>query len=139
MTSIDKDSELHTYKLDSDGKKIIVFLDENRFKKKERALRRYFMGAYKYWIFEAVPKLKQTNKRDGKYELKLPVGYKFTKVYGDVKVLFSVKDDTVILEDIVPNDILLEMFSKDLPTYKGVPYLEAKDRFKIDLVEEINK
>lgn len=119
-----------------DNRNIITYIDENDFKKKERALRKYIMGAYKYWIFEVVPKLQKENKKDGKYELDLPVDKLFEKVYGKLKVLFSVKNDVVILEDIVPNEILIDMFNRELPTYKGVPYRNEKDKFKIELLKE---
>lgn len=119
-----------------DNRNIITYIDENTFKKKERVLRKYIMVAYKYWIFEVVPKLQKENKKDGQYELELPVDKLFEKVYGKLKVLFSVKNDVVILEDIVPNEILIDMFNRELPTYKGVPYRNEKDKFKIELLKE---
>lgn len=130
--------EVYTYKFE-DGQNRITFIDENEFSKKMRAIRRYSMNAYKYWIFEALPILKRENKKDGVYELELPVNEVFKKVYGDVKVLFSVKNDVVILEDITPSEMLMNMFMGDLPTYKGIPYRDSKDKFKIDLVKEIEK
>lgn len=136
MSSIN--GEVYTYKFE-DGQNKITFIDENEFSKKMRAIRRYSMNAYKYWIFEALPILKKENKIDGVYELELPVNELFKKVYGDVKVLFSVKDDVVILEDITPSEMLMNMFMGDLPTYKGIPYRDSKDKFKIDLVKEIEK
>ena len=119
-----------------DDRKLITFTNENEFKKLERAVKKYFMGAYKYWIFEAVPKLQQLNKIDGQYELELPVSELFKKVYGNVRVLFTVKDDVVILEGIEPKDILNDMHRKELPTYKGVPYRDERDKFKINLMKE---
>lgn len=124
-------------KVFENDRNIITYLDENIFRQKERVLKKYMMGAYKYWIFEAVPKLQKENKIDGKYELELPVSEVFKKVYGKVKVLFTVKNDVVILEDIVPNEILTAMHMKELPSYKGVPYRNEKDKFKIEfLVKE---
>lgn len=134
MTSVEE--EVKTYKFD-DGLNKLTFIDYNEFSKKIRAIRRYSMNAYKYWVFDAVPTLKKENKVDGSYELELPVNEIFKKVYGAVKVLFSVKNDVVIIENIVPDDILMTMFMQDLPTYKGVPYRNNKDKFKIDLVKEI--
>lgn len=118
------------------NRNIITYVDENEFKKKERAIKKYFMGTYKYWIFEVVPKLQKENKKDGKYELELPVSELFNKVYGKVKVLFSVKNDVVILENIIPEEILTDMHRKELPAYKGVPYRNEKDKFKIELMKE---
>lgn len=119
-----------------DDRNLITYIDENEFKKKLRAIRKYFMGAYKYWIFEAIPKLQKENKLDGQYELELPVSEIFKKVYGKVIVLFLVKNDVVILEDIKPNDILTDMHRKELPAYKGVPYRNKRDKFKIELMKE---
>ncbi|MBQ6628540.1 MAG: hypothetical protein IJI98_11055 [Methanosphaera sp.] len=119
-----------------DNRNIITYLDENEFKKRERAIKKYLMGAYKYWIFEVIPKLQKENKIDGKYELELPVDKLFKKVYGEVKVLFTVKNDVVILENIEPTEMLLDMHKRDLPSYKGVPYRNEKDKFKIELMKE---
>lgn len=130
-----KDGQVITKKY-KDNRNIITYLNKNEFTKKERALKKYIMGAYKYWIFDAVPILQRENKKDGRYELELPVDKLFEKVYGKVKILFTVKNDIVILEDIVPSEILLDMFRSELPTYKGVPYRNEKDKFKIELMKE---
>lgn len=119
-----------------DDRNVIVYINENEFRKREHAIKKYFMGAYKYWIFEVIPKLQKENKVDGQYELELPVSELFKKVYGNVRVLFSVKNDVVILEDIKPSEILTDMHRKELPTYKGVPYRNKKDKFKIELLKE---
>lgn len=132
---MNKDGEITT-KPYKDDRNIITYLNENDFRKKERALRKYLMGAYKYWIFDAVPILQRENKKDGKYELELPVDKLFEKVYGKVKILFSVENDIVIIEDIIPNDILIAMFNRELPSYKGIPYRNEKDKFKIELMKE---
>lgn len=130
-----KDGPVITKKF-KDERNLIVYIDENEFKKKLKAIKKYFTGAYKYWIFEVIPKLQKENKIDGKYELELPVSELFKKVYGSVMVLFSVKKDVVILEDIKPSEILTDMHRKELPAYKGVPYRNKKDKFKIELMKE---
>ena len=113
----------------------LLYVNENDFRKKKRALSRYFKKCHKYLIFEAFPKLKQKGKKDGIYELELPSPKLFEKVYGKIMLKFSVKNDVAILEDITPNDILLACYSKDLPTYKGIPYDTKKDLEKIRIVE----
>lgn len=128
-----QDGEVITKKF-KDDRKIITYINENEFKKKERVLKKYIMGAYKYWIFEVIPILQREHKVDGQYELELPVDKLFEKVYGKLKILFSVKKDVVILEDIVPSEILTAMFMKELPTYYGVPYRNERDKFKINLL-----
>lgn len=133
-----KDGEIKTYQI-TDKNNRLIYLDEVSFNKKIKAIRKYSMNAYKYWIFEAAPKLRKENKKDGKYELDLPVNEIFKKVYGDVKILFSVKNDVVILEDILPNEILLDMHMKELKTYKGIPYRNTRDKYKIDLARMIKE
>ena len=116
---------------------IITYLDENEFKKKERALRKYFMKNYKYLMFDFYPTLKREGKKDGVYEVELPTDEIFEKVYGKLKLLFSVRKDVAVLEDILPNEILLERHKKVLPTYKGIPYSSEKDLTKIKIVERL--
>ena len=116
-----------------------IYMDENDFRKKKRALARYFKKCHKYLIFEAMPKLKQKGKKDGVYEVELPAPKLFVKVYGKILLKFSVKNDIAILEDITPNDILLACYSKDLPTYKGIPYDTKKDLEKIKIMEVLCK
>ena len=117
--------------------KAIVYLDQNDFNKKHRVLRRYFMRSYKYITFKLIPTLQKEHKQDGRYEVEIPVEELFKKVYGPMKVLFSVKNDVAIIEDILPNDILISCYEKDLPTYKGIPYSSEKDLTKIKIVERL--
>lgn len=114
----------------------VSFVDENLYKKKEKALRKYFMKCYKHLIFEVVPKLKKPGKKDGKYIYDLPTEDLFEKVYGKIQLIFSVKNDVAIIEDIVPGKILEACYMRELPIYKGVPYNTKKDLFKIKMMEE---
>jgi hypothetical protein len=116
---------------------IITYLDENEFKKKERALRKYFMKNCKYLFFDFYPALKRDGKKEGHYEVELPVDTLFEKVYGKMKLLFSVYKDTAVLEDILPNDILTAAHRRDLPTYKGVPYATDVDFKKLKIMERL--
>jgi hypothetical protein len=116
---------------------LITYLDENEFKKKERALRKYFMKNYKYLVFEVYPKLRHEGKKDGIYEVYLPSDELFEKVYGKIKLLFSVRKDVAVLEDLVPDEILIEGHKTELPTYKGVPYASEKDLKKIKIMERL--
>ena len=117
---------------------IVTYIDENDFIKKQRALRKYFTKCYKYLIFQAIPKLKEPNKKDGVYEVELPSGDLFKRVYGPMKLKFSVQNDIAVLEDITPSELLLNCYMKDLPVYKGLPYDTKKDLFKIKLEVQMN-
>lgn len=115
----------------------VTFLDKNLYTKKQRALAKYFRKAYKYLIFQAVPKLKEPGKIDGLYQVELPVDDLFVKVYGKLTLKFSVKNDITMIEDIEPNDILIACYEKDLPVYKGIPYDSEKDLKKIKIMEAL--
>lgn len=117
--------------------KAITYLDENLYRKKKKALARYFRRNYKYLSMKVIPALGKEGKKDGIYEIYLPTEELFEKVYGKIYLHFSVKNDVAIIEDILPNDILISCYEKDLPTYKGIPYETIKDLKKIKIVERL--
>ncbi len=110
----------------------ILFVDENNFIKKYRGLKRYCPLAYKYLIFEIMNKHNYSNKV-GKYEIELPTDEKFKMVYGQIKLIYTRTSKAVVLEDIKPTDILEAGYMYLLDTYRGVPYRNEKDKFKIDM------
>ena len=127
--------------------KKIDFIDENDFKKKERSVRKYNMLAYKDLIFKYYPELKkgnyegqkiESNEEDKvvKYELQLATDERFKKVYGPIILHYTVytEKNLILLTDITPNEILIEGHRKELATYKGVPYANNKDLFKIKVM-----
>ena len=129
---------------------VLDYVNENEFKKLERALKKYNMLAFKKLNSEFYPALRngkfqgelvETNKKSKteKYELKLPSDKMFTQIYGEVKLIYTVhkKDEVVMLETITPSDILLEGHRSELTTYKGIMISKSnasKDMFKIDLL-----
>ena len=129
---------------------VLDYINENEFKKLERALKKYNMLAFKKLNFDYYPALRNgkfvgelisTNKKEGteKYELKLPSDKMFAAVHGEVKLFYTVykKEGTVMLDTITPTDILLEGHMSELTTYKGIMISKAnasKDKFKIDLL-----
>ena len=134
---------------------VIEYLNENEFRKKERAIKKYNMLAYKKLIFEFYPSLRDgkflgvlvsSNEKDNisKYELKLPTDSMFSKVYEDIILHYTVYENQkiVMLNNITPDDILTEGHQKELSTYKGVPVSKShadKDIFKINLLNMLNK
>lgn len=134
---------------------VIEYLNENEFRKKERAVKKYNMLAYKKLIFEFYPGFREgkfngvivsKNASEGivKYELKLPTDATFAKVYGDIILHYTVyeKQRIVMLNNITPDDILTEGHQKELTTYKGVPISKShaeKDMFKINLLNMLGK
>ncbi|MCI6265478.1 MAG: hypothetical protein MR598_01360 [Erysipelotrichaceae bacterium] len=129
---------------------VIEYLNENEFRKKERAVKKYNMLAYKKLIFEFYPGFREgkfngvvvsKNAGEGivKYELKLPTDSMFSKVYEDIVLHYTVYEHQkiVMLNNITPDDILTEGHQKELTTYKGVPVSKShaeKDMFKINLL-----
>ena len=130
---------------------VLDYINENEFKKLERALKKYNMLAYKKLNFEYYPALRNgnfigemtsQNKKAGteSYELKLPSDAMFSQVHGDVKLIYTVyvNEQTIMLNTITPSDILLEGHKSELTTYKGIMISKqnaSKDMFKIDLLK----
>ena len=134
---------------------VIEYLNENEFRKKERAVKKYNMLAYKKLIFEFYPSMREgeflgvivsQNDKDDitKYELKLPTDTMFNKVHGDIILHYSVyhQQKIIMLDNLTPDDILTEGHQKELTTYKGVMVSKThaeKDIFKINLLNMIEK
>ena len=130
---------------------VLDYINENEFKKLERALKKYNMLAYKKLNFEYYPalrngkfvgKMTSQNKKAGtkNYELKLPSDSMFSQVHGDVKLIYTVyvNEQTIMLNTITPSDILLEGHKSELTTYKGIMISKqnaSKDMSKIDLLK----
>ena len=117
--------------------KAITYLDENLYRKKKKALKRYFRKNYKYLEMKVIPNLVKENKKEGVYKLYLPTDKLFELVYGKMYLHFSVKNDVAVIEDIIPGEILISCYEKDLPTYKGIPYETIKDLKKIKIMERL--
>ena len=129
---------------------ILDYINENEYRKLERALKKCNMLAFKKLNFEYYPSLRNgefigelvsKNQKAGTktYELKLPSDHMFSQVHGDIKLHYIVyeKEKVVMLDTITPSDILLEGHMAELTTYKGVMISKnnaEKDMFKIDLL-----
>ena len=134
---------------------VFEYINENEFHKLERSLKKYNMLAYKKLYFDFYPKLKEGNflgiqvsedkeKNSICYELKLPTDVMFSKVHGDIKLIYHVynNEKLILIDKLVPEDILTEGHQSELVTYKGVMVSKEhsdKDIFKINLLNIINK
>ena len=134
---------------------VIEYLNENEFRKKERAVKKYNMLAYKKLAFDFYPSFRDgnfkgivlsKNTKDGitKYELKLPTDRMFAAVHGDVKLHYNVYENQklVMLDTLLPEDILTDGYQKELTTYKGVMVSKShadRDMFKINLLNMLDK
>lgn len=126
------------------------YINENEYRKLERAIRKYNMLAFKKLTLEIYPELRDgnfigevvsrnTELKTTKFKTTLPVDKMFKSVHGDITVHYTVyhNERIVLFETITPTDILGEGHRKELTTYKGVMISEEnrkKDVFKVDLL-----
>ena len=134
---------------------LFEYINENEFRKLERAVKKYNMLAYKKLYFEYYPSLKEgnflgdivsTNSENNSisYELALPTDHLFAKVHGVMKLHYIVYPDSkiVMLDKLTPLEILTEGHQSELVTYKGVMVSKEhseKDIFKINLLNMLQK
>lgn len=134
---------------------LFEYLDENKFRVRERSVRKYNMLAYKKLNFEYYPKIRGgeflgklvgTNPKDNSemYELELPTDDMFKKVHGIITLHYTVFRDKkiVLLTNITPDGILEEGHRSELNAYKGVMISRSdpkRDMFKVNLLNTMNK
>lgn len=137
------------------GNYVFEYLDEPKFRKCERSLKKYNMFAFKKMVFDFYPEMKNgkflgnkvsenNDKNTTSYELVLPTDELFTKVHGEVVLHYDVYNNKniILLKSITPEDLLMEGHSTELGAYKGVMISKAnadKDKFKITLLDMLNK
>lgn len=108
------------------------YRNENDFKKKMRSLKTYCPRAYKDLIFN-VNMNDLFSLKDGIYKKDLQTSEEFKFVYGQIQLIFSISQGDVVIEDISPQQFFLDGYFNLLEIYKGIPYRDAKDKFKINL------
>ena len=133
---------------------LFEYVNENEFKKLERAIKKYNMLAYKKLYFEYYPALKSGNflgeivsenpDKTISYMVKLPTDVMFAKVHGTIMLYYIVdkRNKVVLLDKFEPYEILSEGHATELVTYKGVMVSKKhsdKDMFKINLLNMISK
>lgn len=123
-------------KTKDDNSTKFLYLDENDFNKKIRSLKTYCPIAYKQLIFRVKKEL-TTDMKDGTYSKNLETSQEFKFIYGQIKLVYSVKNGIIIMENIEPSQFLLDGYMSSLDTYKGICYRNNRDKFKIDLVMQM--
>lgn len=109
----------------------------NEFTKKLRALKKYCPQAYKFILFKF--KDNYLNLKDGEYLINLPTTKEFKFVYGQIKLLFKVKNNNIKFINLEPSGFLIDGYRFDLEVYKSIYCRNIKDKFKIDLMFEMKK
>ena len=134
---------------------IFEYLDEQKFNKCERSVKKYNMFAFKKLVFDFYPKMKDgeflgekvkedKEKHTISYELTLPADELFTKVHGEIVLEYDIytNKNIILLKTIQPEDLFLEGHATELGAYKGVMISKEnaqKDMFKINLLDLLNK
>lgn len=113
----------------------ITYLDEAECRKLVRGLKQINMLAYKQFIFKQL----EFDKEIGKHELILNTDKNFKLIHGDIKIIYSTYNNVVCIENIEPSNVLMEYHNKHKNTYKGIPFVDNKDVFKINLLKELRK
>ena len=113
-----------------------VFYDDTKeLKYLMRSLRTYNKRAYKQIVFkELFEELDFKNFEDDLYVAELLTDKLFEKVYGKVKVVAVIKNNQAKVIRIEPQEIFIDGYKRILPTYKGCPYRNEQDLFKIKLI-----
>lgn len=115
--------------------KHIFYDDTKELKNLMRSLRTYNKRAYKQLIFkERFEELNFVNYGDNLYTAELLTDDLFKKVYGVCKVVVVIRNDQAKIINIEPQEIFEAGYRKILQTYKGVPYRNEQDLFKIKLI-----
>lgn len=115
--------------------KHIFYEDTKELKNLMRSLKVYNKRAYKQLIFkERFEELKFENFKEDIYIAELLTDSLFEKVYGKVKAVVEIKNEQAKVIRILPTQIFLDGYKRILPTYKGCPYRDEKDLFKIKVI-----
>lgn len=114
----------------------IIYLDEIDFTKKYKGLRRICPKTFKYLCFDLFKK-DLFQKEDGHYIDDLPTTETFKSIYGQIQIIYTVKNNCIVIEDLKPNEILIANYMAEIKVYKGIPYETEKDKFKIDMMGKL--
>lgn len=120
--------------------KHIYFDDTKRLRYLIRSLKKYNTVAYKQVIFKSrFIELKFKQVEDEIYEADLYTDSLFERVYGKCKVVAEIMNEQIKVLYLEPEELLMDGYMKMLDTYKGIPYRNKQDLFKIKLAERMKK
>jgi len=113
-----------------------IFYDNTKeLKNSMVSLRTYNKRAYKQLIFkERFEELTFKQFEGNLYVAELLTDELFEKVYGKCKVVCEIRNEQAKVLWLEPKELLIAGFRRILDTYKGVPYRNEQDLFKIKVV-----
>lgn len=126
-------TRIYNNKFNINNSKALIYCDENDFIRKLRSLKSYCPQSYKDFIFK-VSKENYFELEDGRYVRDIFTSNEFRFIYGQIRLIYTIKDKTVIIEDLEPSQFLLDGYMARLEIYKNMFYRNKKDKFKIDLM-----
>lgn len=116
----------------------VFYEDTKELKNLLRSLRLYNKVAYKQVIFrDRLEELEFEEIWDGTYKAELKTDSLFKKVYGSCEVYIELGKKSIKIIRIEPYDLLMAGYRKILDTYKGIPYRDNKDLFKIRMMDNL--
>ena len=120
--------------------KHIYFDDTKRLKWLIRSIGKYNRRAYKQIVVkDRFVELEFKPINDELYEAELITDSLFEKVYGKCKIVAEIRNEQIKVLYLEPEDLLRDGYMKMLDTYKGVPFRNKQDLFKIKLAERMDK
>lgn len=116
----------------------VFYEDTKELKNLLRSLRLYNKVAYKQVVFrDRLEELEFEKLKDGTYKAELKTDSLFKKVYGSCEVYMELGKKSIKIIRIEPYDLLMAGYRKILDTYKGIPYRDNKDLFKIRMMDNL--
>lgn len=120
------------------GEMKVFYEDTKALKNLMRSLRLYNRVGYKQVIFrDRLEELEFKEVGNGIYKAELKTDSLFKKVYGSCEVYMELGKKSIKIIRIEPYDLLMAGYRKILDTYKGIPYRDNKDLFKIRMMDEL--
>lgn len=120
--------------------KHIYFDDTKRLKYLIRSIGKYNKRAYKQIVLkDRFVELEFKPINDELYEAELITDSLFEKAYGKCKIVAEIRNEQIKVLYLEPEDLLRDGYMKMLDTYKGVPFRNKQDLFKIKLAERMKK
>lgn len=116
----------------------VFYEDTKELKNIMRSLRLYNRVGYKQIILrDRLEELEFKDVGNGIYKAELKTDSLFKKVYGSCEVYMELGRKSIKIIRIEPYDLLMAGYRKILDTYKGIPYRDNKDLFKIRMMDNL--